>query len=114
MRLDIVTFHNQLWDIPIRVLTGLPLFASGNQMPSTLSSDAYAAFIAVMRDARIEAGLTQADIAAKIGQPQSFMSKSERRERRIDVVEFLQIADAIGVSPEALLTRVRVALQQRS
>lgn len=83
-------------------------------MPSTLSSDAYAAFIAVLREAREEVGMTQAQVAAKIGQPQSFMSKSERRERRIDVVEFLQIADAIGIAPEALLTRVRLALQQRS
>jgi transcriptional regulator with XRE-family HTH domain len=81
-------------------------------MPTTLSSDAYAAFIGVIRDARREAGLTQAQVAAKIGQPQSFISKSERRERRIDVVEFLDIASALDVSPTELLVRVKKAISE--
>ena len=79
-------------------------------MSSQLSSDAYAAFIDVMKEVRVERGITQAGIAAKLGKPQSFMSKSELKERRIDVIEFLELADAMGVDAVELLRRVRARL----
>lgn len=47
--------------------------------------------------ARIDAGLTQVQVADKLGKPQSFVSKYERGERRIDFTEFLEIADALGL-----------------
>jgi len=75
-------------------------------MPSTLSSDAYAAFVEVMKEARANAGLTQAELAERLNQPQSLISKNERRERRIDVVEFLELAGALGVDPGVLLRAV--------
>jgi len=43
-----------------------------------------------LRQARKEAGLTQVEVAARLGKPQSFVSKCESGERRVDVVE-LQI-----------------------
>ena len=43
--------------------------------------------------------LTQVELAEKLACPQSFVSKYERGERRIDVVEFLDIARAVGLDP---------------
>jgi len=48
-------------------------------------------------------GLTQMQVAERLGKPQSFVSKYERGERRLDVVEFLEVAKAIGTDPFKLL-----------
>ena len=46
-------------------------------------------------EARRDAGLTQVALAKKLGRPQSFVSKFERGERRLDVTEFLDVARAL-------------------
>jgi hypothetical protein len=43
---------------------------------------------------------------ARIGRPQSFVSKYERGERRLDVVEFLEVAKVIGINPGQFLRRL--------
>jgi len=53
--------------------------------------------------ARKNAGVTQAELARKLGRPQSFVSKIESGERRIDVIEFLQIAKHVGFDPYTLM-----------
>ena len=63
-------------------------------MSRPLSSDAYKAMIDRLVDARRAAGIRQVELAERLGKPQSFISKVERRERRIDVVEFIIIARA--------------------
>jgi transcriptional regulator with XRE-family HTH domain len=47
--------------------------------------------------------LTQADLALKLGRPQSFVAKYEVGERRLDVVEFVDVACALEVDPSVLL-----------
>jgi transcriptional regulator with XRE-family HTH domain len=47
--------------------------------------------------------MVQQELADKLGKPQSFVAKVERGERRIDVIEFLAIAKAIGRDPMRLL-----------
>ena len=54
--------------------------------------------------ARKEAGLTQAALATRLGRPQSFISKYESGERRLDVLEFLEVARAVGFDPARFLT----------
>jgi transcriptional regulator with XRE-family HTH domain len=49
-----------------------------------------------LRDARLQAGLTQADVAARLQRPQSFISKCESGERRIDVIELDELAKLYG------------------
>jgi len=54
-------------------------------------------------EARKAAGITQAELGRRIGQRQTFISKVELGERRIDVAEFIQICRAIHVDPHALI-----------
>lgn len=49
-------------------------------------------------------GLTQADVALRIGRPQSFVAKYEGGERRIDAVEFLTVAKALNADPQSLFS----------
>jgi transcriptional regulator with XRE-family HTH domain len=60
-------------------------------------------FRRLLVEARQEAALTQTDLAKKLGRPQSFVSKFENGERRLDVVEFLEVARALGTDPHGLI-----------
>jgi transcriptional regulator with XRE-family HTH domain len=72
----------------------------------SLHTKPYQAFIAVMVLARKEADMTQHELARRIRKPQSFVSKYERFERRLDVPEFIHIARALGLDPAKLLRRI--------
>ena len=63
----------------------------------------YAVFLEVLINARKRQGLTQQALADLLNKPQSFVSKYESGERRLDVVEFCQLAKVIGQSPAELL-----------
>ena len=54
-------------------------------------------------DRRNRAGLTQSQVAEKLGRPQSYVSKFERGERRLDVIEFLEICRHLETDPYELL-----------
>lgn len=53
----------------------------------------------LLGSARSDAGLTQQDVADRLKKPQSFVSSYESGQRRIDVLEFVQICSAIGLDP---------------
>lgn len=55
-----------------------------------------------MTSARQKAGVTQSDLAERLGKPRSFVAKYEGRERRIDVLKFLTIAQALEADPRKL------------
>jgi transcriptional regulator with XRE-family HTH domain len=59
----------------------------------------YQTLLTLLRDLRVRAGITQLALAERLGNTQTFISKIERGERRIDVVEFIEICDALGVDP---------------
>lgn len=71
-------------------------------MKSTYTAE-YQALISKLAKARKVAGITQAQLAAKLGKPQSYISKIENGERRLDVVEFLEIAKLIGIEATEFL-----------
>lgn len=56
-----------------------------------------------MRAAREARGITQKEVARRLGQPQSYVSKIEMGERRLDVLEYLRFMHAIEGEPHALL-----------
>lgn len=51
-----------------------------------------------LRAVREEAGITQQDLAAKLDKPQSFVSKYETGERRLDVIEFVDVCEALEMN----------------
>jgi transcriptional regulator with XRE-family HTH domain len=57
-------------------------------------------------EAREAAGLTQVEVAGRLDRPQSFVSKIERGVRKMDVIEFVEIARAIGFDPAAFLRKL--------
>lgn len=72
-------------------------------MPSSVRDPVYRELIAGIIEARIAAELTQQAVAGRLGRPQSYVAKVEGCERRIDVVELLHIAVAIGFDPLPLV-----------
>ena len=60
----------------------------------------------LLRDIRLEAGLNQVDLANRLGQPQSYVSRYETGERRLDLLELREICEALGVSLVGLVTRL--------
>ncbi|RIK83235.1 MAG: XRE family transcriptional regulator [Hyphomicrobiales bacterium] len=83
-------------------------------MTRSLHTPDYAALIRLVVEARKESGLTQQDVAAKLGKPQSYVAKVEGGERRLDVVEFIALARAIGAKPSALFDRLVETLDSAS
>lgn len=53
---------------------------------------------ALLRQARTEAGLTQSQLAEKISQTQSYVSKYESGEQRLDLIELEAVCEAVGIS----------------
>jgi transcriptional regulator with XRE-family HTH domain len=67
-------------------------------MRKTLHSPDYGRFLALLKQARKDPGVVQQDLAERRGKPQPFVAKVERGERRLDVIEFIAIATALGVT----------------
>jgi len=65
----------------------------------------------LLRQIRLDAGLRQADLAVQLGQPQSFVSKYESGERRLDVLELRQVCLAAGISLEQFAIRLEQSLE---
>lgn len=59
--------------------------------------------------ARQEAGLTQQELADALGKPQSYVSKYERGERRLDVIEFLEISSALKLDAASVVEALKDA-----
>lgn len=72
-------------------------------------SELYQALLAALIQARKDAGVTQVELAERIGQRQTFVSKYEKGERRLDVAEYIAIARAIGVEPYAMMQQAESA-----
>lgn len=63
----------------------------------------YRDFLSRLKAARTEAGLSQWDVARRLGKPQSFVSKAESGERRVDPVELRHLAEIYGKSMDFFL-----------
>lgn len=72
----------------------------------SIYSREYSYFIDCMLEARHKAGLTQAQLAKKLGKPQSFVAKYENGERRLDVVEFITISRALEIDARKVFNSV--------
>lgn len=68
-------------------------------MTSSISNPKYEKFQNLLINHRQKRGLTQAQLAERLSRPQSFVSKYENGERRLDLIEFLEIATALEIDP---------------
>lgn len=71
----------------------------------SLRTKAHRSLISVLIATRKDTKMTQEELAAKLGRQQSYIAKIENGERRLDVVEFVELAKAMKVDPEALFAR---------
>lgn len=71
-------------------------------MPPSVHSDAHKLLVDLLVEARKSAGLLQEDLAARLQRSQSFVSNIERGERRVDVLDFHDLALAMGIDPAKL------------
>lgn len=74
-------------------------------LPHSEYQDRYQQFLARLREARRLARLTQAEVALRLGKPQSYVSKCESGERRVDVVELLAFSELYAVPIEFFTPR---------
>jgi len=75
-------------------------------MADWVSSTMHRDLVAALVRARCAEGLTQRDLARRLGKPQSFVGKVESIERNLSISEFWSWAGAIGLDPGGLLNQV--------
>jgi transcriptional regulator with XRE-family HTH domain len=72
----------------------------------SIYSAEYQQLCMLLRALRREAGLTQVEVARRLDVPQSFVSKYESGERRLDVIELRHVAEAMGLTLQTLIARI--------
>lgn len=81
-------------------------------MRDTLRSPAQDQLRALLRRLRREAGLTQAEVAAELNKPQSFVAKYEKGERKLSAVELVYVARALRATPAAVIAQLAAAIDK--
>jgi transcriptional regulator with XRE-family HTH domain len=60
----------------------------------------------LLKALRADSGMRQAEVAHKLGKPQSFVSKYEAGERKLDVLELKEVCGALGISLQEFVQRL--------
>jgi transcriptional regulator with XRE-family HTH domain len=76
-------------------------------MAKTIHSERDRKFRELLKARRKAAGLTQTVVAERLGKPPSYVAKYEGGDRRLDVLEFLDVAAAIGFDPNGVIRALR-------
>jgi len=82
-------------------------------MTRSVFSDNYDIFRKLLVKARKDAYLTQVELAQRIGKHQSYISKYENGERRLDVIELIEIARGLNANPAAFVEELCSKIQDR-
>src|ERR1044072_6705615 len=70
--------------------------------------------LVLLRGVRVEAGLTQSELASRLGTDQTFISKYESGERRLDILELREVCQVIGIDFIAFIRRLDKDLNSES
>ncbi|WP_395490652.1 helix-turn-helix domain-containing protein [Cedecea davisae] len=73
---------------------------------ASIYSDEYQLVIKTLREARLAQGLTQESLARMLERPQSFVAKFENGERRLDIVEFVHIANLLSLDLISIISEL--------
>jgi len=76
-------------------------------LPKTIYTEKYERLRELLKAERKAAGLTQTAVAKRLGKPPSYVAKYEGGDRRLDVLEFLEVATVIGFDPCRLIRSLR-------
>lgn len=79
-------------------------------MPKSVFTSAYASFLTVLIAARKRAGVSQVELARRVGKNQQFISGVEQGVRRLDLIEFCVLARGLGLEPNQLFAEIVAAL----
>lgn len=90
---------------------------AGNQAEPAMQrgwvvSTEYRSIIEKVKAVRLSLDVSQRELARRLGKPPSFVNKIELLERRMDILEFVQIAEALGMSAEQLIAAVATSLKK--
>lgn len=83
-------------------------------MTKSIHSRDYGRFLRLLVEARESRSVTQTERAKAIGKPQSFISKVESGERRLDIVELLQLLSAMGIDATEFVASLLPSSAERS
>ncbi len=81
-------------------------YKNGASMNKSIHSKNYTVLLEQLREARVQAGITQEGMATRLDETQSFISKCERGERRLDILELRAWCLALGISLTEFVTRL--------
>lgn len=81
-------------------------------MPNPIHDPSYVIFRELLLQARITKGMLQSTVAEKLGKNQSFVSKYERGERRLDFPEFLNVAEALEIDVVNFIKQYKDSLKK--
>ena len=82
-------------------------------MEKSIYTRGYRVFTELLRETRERAGLTQVDLAKRLKQTQSYISKVERGDRRLDIMQMRQFCMSLGTSLPALVAEFEERLSQK-
>ncbi len=68
--------------------------------------------LVLLRGIRQDKGIRQVELAARLGVPQSFVSKYESGDRRLDILELRQVCDALGTSLQEFIRKLENSLNE--
>ena len=106
IHIDMDAFYASVELLRYPDLKGQPVVIGGR----SVHHPAYMALLNGLVAARRGVGMHQAELARVLGRPQSFVSKFENGERRLDVVEFLAVCRVLSADPALILEDVLAAL----
>ena len=81
-------------------------------MSKSIFTTEYAVFRDLLRELRTEKGLTQVQLSETLGMPQSFVSKYETGERRLDVIELREVCQSLGTTLPAFAKKLEARLAE--
>ena len=84
----------------------------GKKLEKTIYAPEYAVVLRLFREAREQSGLTQVELAERLGQTQTFVSKIERGDRRLDLIQLRTILEHLGVTLPEFVARLETALNR--
>src|SRR5215216_1927599 len=95
---------NLYWVQPVLGLTCFGIYIK--PVTKSVFTKRYKLFLAILISTREDKGFSQHQLAKRLKKPQSFVSKYERGERRLDVIEFLDIVKVLEADPHEIIRKI--------